>query len=315
MSTLKSSNTNPGTIGNQNNFIDHVHYEHLIAGISGGVVSSLILQPLDLLKIRFEVNNEFNYNPKYKGIIDGLTTIFKEEGIKGLYRGAVPSIVGSGVSWGMYFYFYSALKTLKQNGNKDNHLTSTQLLVAASEAGAMTLILTNPIWVCKTRLCLQSQNQSSHIVSYNGMIDTLVKLYKMEGIRGWYRGFIPGLFGVSHGAIQFMIYEQMKSVYSRHNDLPLSSKLGVAEYLTFAAGSKSIAVCITYPYQVVRARLQNQFYSFDGVWDCVKKAWVFEGWKGFYRGLGTNLLRVVPATMITFVTYENVSHSLISFKE
>lgn len=37
----------------------------------------------------------------------------------------------------------------------------------------------------------------------------------------------------------------------------------------------------------------------------------YESWRGFYKGLGPNLLRVTPATMVTFVTYENVSRYLL----
>lgn len=39
-----------------------------------------------------------------------------------------------------------------------------------------------------------------------------------------------------------------------------------------------------------------------------------EGAKGFYKGLGVNLTRVVPATVLTFVTYEHVSHTLLGLK-
>lgn len=38
---------------NKLSFLSHVKYEHLIAGISGGAISTLILHPLDLMKIRF----------------------------------------------------------------------------------------------------------------------------------------------------------------------------------------------------------------------------------------------------------------------
>ncbi|XP_044756063.1 mitochondrial folate transporter/carrier [Coccinella septempunctata] len=311
MTTLTKTNGGPASDTDNVSFMHHVQYQHLIAGISGGVCSTLVLHPLDLLKIRFEVNNGLNYDPNYRGIINGITTIFKQEGIVGLYRGAVPSTVGAGASWGLYFYFYSALKTLQQKGDVNSPLTPSQHLIAATEAGAMTAVITNPIWVCKTRLCLQS-NKISQVEHYNGMLDTLVKLYKAEGIRGWYRGFIPGLLGVSHGAVQFTIYEEMKNTYNKHNDTPITTKLSTIQYLTFAAVSKLAAVSITYPYQVVRARLQNQFYSYNGIMDCLRKTWKNEGWKGFYKGLGTNLVRVVPATMLTFVVYENVSHFLIS---
>lgn len=62
-------------------------------------------------------------------------------------------------------------------------------MVAAAEAGVLTLMMTNPIWVVKTRLCLQ-YGRDCDIPSnyrYNGMVDALCKIYRLEGIRGLYR--------------------------------------------------------------------------------------------------------------------------------
>ena len=49
--------------------------------------------------------------------------------------------------------------------------------------------------------------------------------------------------------------------------------------------------------------------------DCITKILRLEGIKGFYKGLSPNLLRVVPATMITFVVYENISFYLLKRTE
>lgn len=228
----------------------------------------------------------------------------------GLYRGVIPNIVGAGSSWGLYFLFYNAIKTWIQNGNTSAPLGPTNHLLAACEAGALTLAITNPLWVVKTRLCLQFGSKGVQ-QQYNGLLDALRKIYVGEGVRGYYKGFLPGLFGVSHGAIQFMVYEELKNGYNQYKGTVITTKLGTMEYLTFAAVSKLIAAGTTYPYQVVRARLQNQHYSYKGAGDCVRQTWKYEGWRGFYKGLGTNLLRVTPATMITFLTYENVSHLLL----
>lgn len=62
-------------------------------------------------------------------------------------------------------------------------------MLAAAEAGVLTLVMTNPIWVVKTRLCLQygSDIPLPSNKCYNGMMDALVKIYKTEGVRGLYR--------------------------------------------------------------------------------------------------------------------------------
>lgn len=62
-------------------------------------------------------------------------------------------------------------------------------MLASLHPGILTLTLTNPIWVTKTRLVLQySADRSTK--QYKGMIDALVKIYRHEGV--------PGLYKVSH---------------------------------------------------------------------------------------------------------------------
>jgi solute carrier family 25 folate transporter 32 len=58
----------------------------LLAGVSGGVASTLILHPLDLVKIRFAVNDGLHSRPKYDGLYHAFKSILKDEGIRGLYR-------------------------------------------------------------------------------------------------------------------------------------------------------------------------------------------------------------------------------------
>ncbi|XP_012284734.1 mitochondrial folate transporter/carrier [Orussus abietinus] len=289
-------------------------YEHLIAGVSGGVISTLMLHPLDLIKIRFAVNDGVTKStPNYTGLRNAITEIVRSEGLRGLYRGVTPNIVGSGGSWGFYFYFYNYIKLWIQGGNAKKPLGPYGHMFAAADAGIFTLLITNPIWVVKTRLCLQYAGQVSVDESkrYKGILDAVRKIYVTEGIRGLYKGLVPGMFGVSHGAIQFMTYEEMKNRYNTYQNLPIDNKLSILEYIVFAAVSKLIAAATTYPYQVVRARLQDQHHSYKGTLDCIQLTWRGEGWRGFYKGLGVNLTRVTPATVITFVVYENVSHHLL----
>ncbi|CAH1118767.1 unnamed protein product [Phaedon cochleariae] len=245
-------------------FFSQVKYEHLIAGLSGGVASTLVLHPLDVIKLRFAVHDGRQTTTKYKGIINAFATIRRQEGIRGLYQGVTPNVCGAGASWGLYFLFYNSLKTWRQRGNEDEKLGAGTHLVIASEAGLVTLLITNPLWVVKTRLCLQNYGPAQR---YNGMVDCLVKIYRADGFKGYYKGLLPGIFGVSHGAVQFMVYEELKKYYSHYYNQPISTKLGTVEYLTFAATSKLVAAALTYPYQVVRARLQNiSITPMRGLW-------------------------------------------------
>lgn len=60
-------------------------------------------------------------------------------------------------------------------------------MICAAEAGILTLLMTNPIWVVKTRLCLQYGNEIEPHGQYKGMCDALAKIYREEGVRGLYR--------------------------------------------------------------------------------------------------------------------------------
>uniref|UniRef100_A0A6G1S7M1 Solute carrier family 25 member 32 n=1 Tax=Aceria tosichella TaxID=561515 RepID=A0A6G1S7M1_9ACAR len=308
-------------------------YEHLVAGIVGGLTSTVVLHPLDLLKVRFAVSDGQSESKKnYKNIRNAFSTIVREEGFKGLYKGVIPNCLGAGTAWGLYFLFYNSAKKHMLDSSQVDHLGPLRHMAAGACAGALTTTITNPIWVVKTRLCLQygqltttvdpaptataatsairaATKESSLPASkqYSGTWDALKKVYKYEGVTGLYRGFVPGLLGVSHGAVQLATYEEMKKFYLEKNNLPHDHNLGTLQYLTCAALSKLVAASITYPYQVVRARLQDQHVSYEGVFDVVKKTWRYESYLGFYKGFRAYLLHVTPNICIVFFVYENVS--------
>lgn len=125
--------------------------------------------------------------------------------------------------------------------------------------------------------------------AYTSIAHGTREIMRKEGLRGFYRGLIPSLFGVSHGAIQFMAYEQLKNYRASRlaaraagNQVELSNW----DYLALSGVSKIFAGSITYPYQVVRTRLQTYDVNVksDTARGVVKGIWQREGFVGFYKG-------------------------------
>lgn len=83
--------------------------------------------------------------------------------------------------------------------------------------------------------------------------------------------------------------------------------------LVISTAAKLFANAVTYPYQVLRSRLQNydaenQFGR--GIVGAATRLWREEGVRGFYRGLVPGVVRVLPATWVTFLVYENTKYYL-----
>ena len=124
-------------------------------------------------------------------------------------------------------------------------------------------------------------------------------VYETRGLKGLWAGFLPSSLGVLHGAVQFSIYENMKKRRGTH--IGGQDKLSNWEYVYMSGGSKLLAGAITYPYQPIRARLQQ----YNGLLDVLRKTYQNEGFLAFYKGVIPNTLRVIPTTIVTFLVYEN----------
>ncbi|KAJ5470856.1 hypothetical protein N7530_008213 [Penicillium desertorum] len=275
-----------------------------VAGFTAGVVSTLTLHPLDMI-------------------------FYHEGGCAAFYRGLTPNLIGNSTSWGLYFLCYSSLKDSIRICHKERGqiLTSSDYLLASGSAalllrssinlwislGVITSVLTNPIWVIKTRMLSTGSHAPG---AYASFTSGAKQIYQVEGIPGFYRGLVPALFGVSHGALQFMAYEQLKlfrlrsmntmgSTESSH--LGAQRVLGNVDFFAISGLSKVFAGSVTYPYQVIRSRLQTYeaHRIYRGVIDVFSQVWAQEGIAGFYKGLGPNLFRVLPSTWVTFLVYEN----------
>jgi len=325
-----------------------------LAGAAGGFASGVVTCPLDVIKTKLQAQGGFRAaqqgktlpsNP-YNGMIGTAKVIWKEEGLRGMYRGLGPIILGYLPTWAVWFTIYGKSKDYLSTNNSNPLLVN---FYSSIVAGASSTMVTNPIWVIKTRLMSQVSATSSSSGSrppwhYNSTLDAARKMYRTEGFLSFYSGLTPALLGLTHVAVQFPAYEYLKTKFTgqgmgqQGEGDPGSHWFGI---LSASVLSKILASSATYPHEVIRTRLQTQQrsghqYAFDtergglegdrghvpskvipqslrsamprykGIVTTFQTILREEGWRAFYAGMGTNMMRAVPAATTTMLTYEFV---------
>ncbi|VVA91050.1 unnamed protein product [Arabis nemorensis] len=173
------------------------------AGAAAGVIAGTFVCPLDVIKTRLQVIGlpltPLSGRQKGSVIIRSLQDIVKKEGLRGMYRGLSPTIIALLPNW--------ALKDVLQSNN-DGKLSVGANIVASGIAGVSTTIVTNPLWVIRTRL--MTQGMRTDVVLYKTVFSAFTRIFHQEGLRGLYIGLVPSLIGVSHVVIQLPAYEMIK---------------------------------------------------------------------------------------------------------
>ena len=148
----------------------------------------------------------------------------------------------------------------------------------------------------------------------------------------FYNGLVPSLVGLVHVGVQFPLYEWLKKLFvestvlsSSSSPPPLSlpsTQLSYPSIIAASVLSKIAATASTYPHEVIRTRLQTQERAangipvkYTGVLRTLQLIYREEGWRAFYSGLGTNMVRTLPASAVTLLTFEFVNKHLKDWKE
>lgn len=308
-----------------------------ICGAGAGFASGIVTCPLDVIKTKLQAQGGFrtrSQNPLskpsviYRGMIGTGTTIFKEDGIRGLYRGLGPMLMGYLPTWAVYLSVYEKTREYYYDVSGSWWIARCY---SSLTAGACSTILTNPIWVIKTRLMSQSGRTTSDgfraPYHYTSTWDAAKKMYRAEGILSFYSGLSPALLGLTHVAIQFPLYEYFKMKFTGYGMGEHPAEDTGNHWVGISAAtflSKICASTATYPHEVLRTRLQTQQRRtrhsntdgmvvkerYSGILTTCRVILQEEGWRAFYAGIGTNLIRAVPAAMTTMLTYEYLQRTI-----
>ena len=150
------------------------------------------------------------------------------------------------------------------------------------------------------------------------ILETAKKMYKEGLVRSSYRGLTMGLCGMfPYSALDLGTFELCKKTLIAYNaksaGLPIDHPdVQPGNFASGAMGafSGALGASVVYPVNLLRTRLQAQGtdlhpQTYTGVVDCWKKCVSQEGYRGLFKGLAPNLLKVIPAVSITYVCYEH----------
>ncbi|KIJ20078.1 hypothetical protein PAXINDRAFT_166232 [Paxillus involutus ATCC 200175] len=292
---------------------------HSLAGAAGGIVAMLATYPLVVLSTRAAVETK---NDDKTIIQVGFDTV-KREGVRGLYSGLNSSLVGIAVTNGVYYYFYERSRSIILDSRTGSKALSTlESILAGLIAGSATTIISNPIWVVQTSQAVQSAETNLPDPSTSkprklGAVKTIGKIISRDGLAGFWRGIGPALVLVINPIIQYTVFEQLKNALVKSRTAKMRANgqgsavavLGDWDFFLLGALSKLVATGITYPYIVVKSRLQAgqvhaQRYksSFEGLSTILKE----EGLQGLYKGAGSKLLQSVLTAAILFAGQKRI---------
>jgi len=270
---------------------------NLAAGGIAGAVASAITCPLEVVKTQLQARANVGF---VGGPMAMASKIVAQQGAKGLYSGLSLSLIGIIPTRSCYFWAYGASKSALTSVIGDCPVTH---MLSAVAAGGLSSTVTCPLWMIKTRMQLQGTS----------MAETTKAIVAQNGVKGLYRGLKASYWGLSEGALQFLLYEKVKTAFRESNN---GEDLTTLQYLIAAGGTKGVASIATYPHEVVRTRMREASGSrYQSMLQSIALIAKEEGRKGLYSGIGPHLMRVVPNTAIMFMSFELLSRHLPTILE
>jgi solute carrier family 25 phosphate transporter 23/24/25/41 len=318
------------------NFVPDPGY--FLAGAIAGGVSRTATAPLDRLKVYLLVNTTTRTETalgalkqgrplmalKYAAqpFTDAVKDLSRSGGARGFFAGNGLNVVKimpeTAIKFGSYEAAKRALANLEGHDDPKN-IHSVSKFAAGGLAGMIAQFCVYPLDTLKFRL--QCETVKGGLTGSALVRQTAANMYADGGVRACYRGVTMGLVGMfPYSAIDMATFEFLKKSYKNwyakytgcHED---DAKPGNIATGIIGATSGAFGATVVYPLNVVRTRLQTQGTvmhkaTYTGIWDVTQKTIQREGYRGLYKGLTPNLLKVAPALSITWVTYENMKKML-----
>jgi len=219
---------------NLNKFIgrpidEQIPLTSVIAGASSGAVGASLGNPLYLIKARMQAYSPFfpvGAQHYYKNSFDALSTIFRAEGVRGLFRGIDAAILRTSMGSSVQLPSYNFTKNQLVKHDILPANSTWTFLVSSSVSGACVCLVMQPADTALTRMYNQpttiGPDGKSRGVFYRNPIDCLWKTLKAEGVRGWYKGSTAHFLRIApHTIVTLTAYDIIIGLYqaTRHQNV------------------------------------------------------------------------------------------------
>ncbi|KAM0260493.1 hypothetical protein ACHAQJ_002726 [Trichoderma viride] len=292
------------------------------AGAIAGLFSRFIIAPLDVVKIRLQLQPyslsdplaPLREAPAYRGTVYTIKHILRHEGLTGLWKGNVPAELLYVCYSAVQFTTYRSATVLLQTALPQRLPDSVETFVAGAVSGAAATGVTYPLDLLRTRFAAQGRHRI-----YTSLRSAVWDIKRDEGFRGFFRGLGPALAQIiPFMGIFFASYEGLR-LRLGHLHLPWGSDDATAGMV-----ASVIAKTAIFPLDLVRKRIQvqgptrskyvyNDIPVYTSAGRALQMIYQREGLRGLYKGLPISLVKAAPASAITLWTYERSLRLLMSF--
>lgn len=273
---------------------------HLYAGFVSGLTSSVLLQPLDLLKTRVQQN----------GAVSLRASLREVSSVASLWRGTLPSAIRTSVGSALYLTTLNAVRTLAagRNANKTTGSSSSLPKLGtyanlASGAGVRGLVglITMPITVIKVRY-------ESSLFAYKSLGEAVRAVWRESGVRGFFAGY-GATFArdAPYAGLYVLFYEKGKEALNKLWPAQGRSTTGGAVINSAAALSAAVlASTVTAPFDTVKTRVQLEPARYRNFAHGARLVLADEGFLRLFNGLSLRLTRKAFSACISWCIYEEL---------
>ncbi|XP_067934120.1 mitochondrial glycine transporter B-like [Watersipora subatra] len=261
-----------------------------LAGSISGTCSTLLFQPLDLLKTRIQSTPRSAVGYGSSGMVTICLRVLRKEKVIGLWSGLTPSLLRCVPGVGLYF---CALHTMKSNLGSENP-GSLELVALGVGARCVAGITMLPFTVVKVRF--ESGN-----FEYSSVRNALRTIYIAEGTRGLYSGMTATLLrDAPSSGLYLLFYTKAKKLV---NSEKFDSSAKPLIHFTCGVMAGAMASAVTQPADVIKTHMQTRTTT---VSSAVKYIYQNHGVHGFASGIVPRVIRRTMMAALAWTIYEQM---------